>query len=312
MELLKDPHITFRKVANLLTISDKTVMDTFYKNLPEHQPILSRVLCIDEVNLGRNSIKKFVAVLLNFETNDIVDIIYGRTKDSLHSFFQKLPKEALDSVEYVSSDMFEGYRTMKGTYFTQARLCIDSFHVIQLINEMFNKQLKAIMKGFDKDSDKYYLLKHKRFLLLKNGDSIDWFKQEYNRNLGYYIYLLKVRELLLNINPIIKEIYDLKETYIAFNRLKDKELIEVQFEVIINSFSSHPNAEVAKVGRTLNKWKLEILNSFTWIKRRRISNGPIESRNKTIKLLIFNAAGYRNFDHLRRRIIYCINQKKKG
>ncbi|QIK58300.1 transposase [Erysipelothrix sp. HDW6A] len=43
-----------------------------------------------------------------------------------------------------------------------------------------------------------------------------------------------------------------------------------------------------------------------------MSNGPIESRNKTIKLLIYNAAGYRNFDHLRRRIIYCINQKKKG
>ena len=148
--------------------------------------------------------------------------------------------------------MFEGYRTMKGTYFTQARLCIDSFNVIQLINEMFNKQLKAIMKGFDKDSDEYYLLKHKRFLLLKNRDSIDWFKQEYILKLGYYIYLLKVRELLFNIKPIIKEIYDLKETYIAFNRLKDKELIEVQFEVIINSFSSHSNAEVSKVGSTLN------------------------------------------------------------
>jgi hypothetical protein len=38
---------------------------------------------------------------------------------------------------------------------------------------------------------------------------------------------------------------------------------------------------------------------------------PIESRNNTIKLLIRNAAGYRNFDHLRSRIIYCINTKKK-
>ena len=255
MELLKDPHFTFRKVADLLTLSDKTVMDTFYKNLPEHHPVLPRVLCIDEVYLGSNAIKKYVAILLDFETHDIVDIIYGRTKDSLHSYFQKFPQQARDSVKYLSSDMFEGYRTLQGTYFKKARLCVDSFHVIQLINEMFNKQLKAIMKDFDKDSDEYYLLKHKRFILLKNGDSIDWFKQEYNHKLGYYIYLMKYRERLFNINPIIKEIYDLKEAYIKFNQLKDREAIKNQCEIIIKKFVSHPNVEGAKVGRTLNKWK---------------------------------------------------------
>ena len=60
----------------------------------------------------------------------------------------------------------------------------------------------------------------------------------------------------------------------------------------------------------MNKWKVEIINSFTWIEGRRISNGLMESRNNIIKLLIRNAAGYRNFEHLRLRIMYCINQKK--
>ena len=54
-------------------------------------------------------------------------------------------------------------------------------------------------------------------------------------------------------------------------------------------FYSHYNKEASKVGRTMNKWKVEILNSVTWIDVRRISNGPMESRNNIIKLLIHNA-----------------------
>lgn len=116
MELLKDPHLTFKKVAELLNLSTQTVIDSFYDNLPIYAPVLPRVLCIDEVYLGRNASKKYVAVLLNFETNEIVDIIYGRTKDSLHSYFQKFPKDALNKVEYLSCDMYEGYRFLNRTY----------------------------------------------------------------------------------------------------------------------------------------------------------------------------------------------------
>lgn len=129
--------------------------------------------------------------------------------------------------------------------------------------------------------------------------------------MGYHVYLMKYRQLLFDIHPLIKEIYDLKEDYLQFNRLKDKDTITRLFEIMISKFYSHPNKDVSRVGRTMSKWKQEILNSFTWVNGQRISNGPIESRNNIIKLLIRNAAGYRNFDHLRRRIIYCINHKKR-
>jgi len=109
MELAKDPHTTFKKIAELLHMSPSTVMDEFYRNLPVHHPIFPKVMCIDEVYLGRNSVKKYIAILLDFETNQIVDIIYGRTKDSLHSYFQKVPVNQLKKVKYLSSDMYEGY-----------------------------------------------------------------------------------------------------------------------------------------------------------------------------------------------------------
>ena len=311
MELLKDPHITFKKTAELLNLSANTVIDTFYNNLPQHTPYLPEVLCIDEIYLGRNASKKYVAVLLDFKTNQIVDIIYGRTKNALHSYFQKFSKEALNSVKYLSTDMYEGYRFLQRHYLNQARVCVDSFHIIQMINTMFNNQLKAIMNSFERNSIEYYLIKKKRFILLKNNSSINWFNHEYNHKLGYTLYLYKYKELLFNIDPLIKEIYDFKETYINFNRMKDREMIIDQLDQIINDFYNHPNKEISRVGRTMNKWKKEILNSFTWFNGKRISNGPIESRNNIIKLLIRNAAGHRNFEHLRLRIIYCINQKKK-
>ena len=120
----------------------------------------------NEVYLGRNATKKYVAILLDFKTNQIVDIIYGRTKDSLHSYFQKIPIETLNKVQYLSFDMYEGYRFLQRSYLKQSRLCVDSFHVIQTINTMFSSQRKAITKHFEEGSIEYYLLKKKRYILL--------------------------------------------------------------------------------------------------------------------------------------------------
>ncbi|MEG0327804.1 MAG: ISL3 family transposase [Erysipelothrix sp.] len=311
MELLKDPHTTFTYVARLLSLSDNTVIDTFYDNVPDYKPSMPEMLCIDEVYLGRNSTKKYAAVLLDFKKNAMTDIIYGRNKDDFHHYLQKFSKEELNKVKYLSTDMFEGYRSLQKMYFKHALLCVDSFHVIQLINTMFHKELLRIMRNYEKDSIEYYLLKHKKYFLLKNSDSVkDWYKQEYNHKLGYFLYLTRYRELLFNIDPLIKDLYELKVDYIAFNRLKDKELIIQRFDILLNRFINHENREIVRVGRTLLKWKQEILNSFNWYKGRRISNGPIESRNNTIKLVIRNAAGYRKFNHLRTRIIYCVNTNK--
>ena len=42
---------------------------------------------------------------------------------------------------------------------------------------------------------------------------------------------------------------------------------------------------------------------------RHISNGPIESVNSRIKLIKRNANGYRNFERLRKRVLYSLNRK---
>lgn len=66
--LLKDPHITFKKAAELCHLSATTAINTFVESLPDYQHHLPRVLCIDEVYLERKASTKHIGELLDFET----------------------------------------------------------------------------------------------------------------------------------------------------------------------------------------------------------------------------------------------------
>jgi hypothetical protein len=239
MELAKDPHRTFKNIAQTLCLSISTVIDHFYRNLPVFKPVLPEVLCIDEVYLGRKFSKKYVTHILDFKSNKTVDIIYGRTKNVFFPYFQKIPKSILNKVLFICSDMYVGFRQLQMTHFPHAKLCVDSFHVIKLINDMFNNFLKSLLRIYDDSSVEYYLLKQKRFVLLINQNKIDWFESRYDRKLGYHTNPLRYRELLFNIDPLIKEIYYLKEDYLSFNRLRDPSVIPDRFDHITRQFLSH-------------------------------------------------------------------------
>ena len=60
----------------------------------------------------------------------------------------------------------------------------------------------------------------------------------------------------------------------------------------------------------LQKWKVEIKNSFIRVNGRRISNGPIESTNSKIKTIIKTANGIRSFYRFRNRVLYSINKDR--
>lgn len=103
------------------------------------------MLCLDEVYLGRNATKKYVAILMNFESMEIIDVIYGRNKAALHSYFQRISLEERETVEFLSTDMYEGFRFLQQNYLKKVKVCVDPFHVIQLILKMFDKQIMIIL-----------------------------------------------------------------------------------------------------------------------------------------------------------------------
>ncbi len=308
MEMAKDEHRTFLGIANDLNISVTSAISMFMKYVPKSRMKLPEIICIDEVYLGRSSRKKYAVVLLDFQTSKIIDFIYGRNVEDCIRGLDKYSREERNKVQYISTDMYQGFIRLSKSMFPEAKVCIDSYHVISLIVTEMDKVLRSIMNEHDRMSIEYYLLKKYRYLILRNSNKVEWYKRNYNRRLCYYVSNQKLLEMLFQIDIRIMEMYKLKEDYISFNRYRTAN--DQQFNSLIKRFDNSSISGFKKISRTLKLNYNGIINSFTRIDGRRISNGPIESRNNTIKLVLRNAAGYRNFEHLRARVIYVINSKK--
>lgn len=56
--------------------------------------------------------------------------------------------------------MWEPYRDIAHLYFKNAKVCVDNFHVVKLINYAFIKVRIRVMRKYEKNSDEYYLLKN--------------------------------------------------------------------------------------------------------------------------------------------------------
>ena len=67
-----------------------------------------------------------------------------------------------------------------------------------------------------------------------------------------------------------------------------------------------------KVTGTYWKWRNEIASAITVRNEegKRYSNGPAEGLSNSIKTLIKDANGYKNFERLRKRILLVINYGK--
>lgn len=164
------------------------------------------------------------------------------------------------------------------------------------------------MYKFDRDSIEYYLLKQWNYLLMmKNGDIEDNIPQ-YNKKIGYAINKPQILDLILKIDPVLKKAYSWKEDYLNFNEDYTYEDASQRYDELYNELVKMNINEFKDVIGFLKNWKKEILNSFIYIEERRISNGPVESINGRIKILLKTLLKYKNFERLRNRIMYCINK----
>jgi transposase len=113
---------------------------------------------------------------------------------------------------------------------------------------------------------------------------------------------------LLSIDDDLKRAYRLKERYREFNLTAEYSTCDDELNELIYEFRNHKLVELRVFGKTLEKWKIEIKNSFLIFNKRRVSNGPIESTNSKIKTIIKTANGIRKFTRFRNRVMFAINK----
>lgn len=311
VQVLKDfkrCNYTFTSIAEKNHISISSAVNIFDQYVDMQPGVLPRVLSIDEFFLGRTFKEKFACVFINWETGQIIDIYPSRKKEKLYSYMQYVNKEQFDNVQYVSIDMNPTYRNFAHHFMKKSIVMVDSFHVVKNINDALNNLRISVMSKYKSDTVEYYLLKHWNKLLMQRKGNIEDNEPKYNKKIGYTLNKPQILELILNIDPTLKKAYQWKEDYLDFNEDYTYETAAQRYDELYKELALLNINQFSEILTLMKNWREEILNSFIQINGRRISNGPIESINGRIKVIMRNALKYKNFERLRQRIMYCINK----
>ena len=325
LKLLKLYNETFSSVARKMNISVTEVVKIFDQHVQPTRNKLSSVIGIDEFYFSRKAKNKYTLMILSLDKGYLVDILESRHKSDLKNYFKNISNEERLNVKYVSIDMNNVYRDIVHMYFPNAYLCVDPFHVIKLINKALDNIRLSLLHKYEnnKSGDEYYLLKYRKDLLYKESEYDQFNKPKYNHHFSYEISDSDKLNMMLDLNPKLKTSYFIKEDYMIFNdTINDYETKKEELEIIIQKCINSDIAELISIGLTLENWKEEILNSFiTYNKRKhtrtntreiqtvRVTNGPVEGRNKYIKIILRLANGYGNFTRFRNRTLYVLNKK---
>lgn len=314
LDALKPYNSTFSSVAKLYNVSVTTVISIFDKHVQISRKRLSPILCWDEFYFNRHSKYKYAFIVMDFKKKMILDILESRHSNIISDYFHNIPLYERQIVKFIIIDMYRNYRDIAHIFFPNAILCVDPFHVMKLVNDSLNTLRKRILRKYngDKESKTYKLLKYRYRLLLKNRGELETEKKFPDKILAHLTTERDLLDIILSIDEQLSTGYYLKERFVSFNnsdasnydgRVAKESILCEMITLMLNSNIN----EFMECAKTLNSWKEEILNSFTWIEGRRLSNGPIEGKNTYIKKIISNANGLNNFARARNKFMYSQN-----
>lgn len=300
---------SMRLIAKHFNISSHTVLkqlDTIginyrfsYHYLPEH-------LSIDEFKSVKNVSGAMSLLFIDARTHEPIDIVENRQQHYLSDYFMRYSLESRRKVKSVTIDMYSPYFRVIKDSFPNAKIIIDRFHIVQLLNRALNqvriREMKKIRYLQPRD---YRKLKKQWRLLLKN----DW-ELNYEDYYGHRLYEGLVSEQMM-VNYLINLSKPLSKAYHIANKLryslKNCDFKRFKEQLLQSKMESYPQ-KMRTALNSLIKYLDSIENSFVFT----LSNGPIEGINNKIKLIKRSGYGYRNFKNLRNRVLISFNLIKKS
>jgi len=337
---LKDPALTFTAVAKRHSLSASSVALIFDKGVIVPRRPLPVCLSLDEVAAFKTPQSNYVCILVDYIDKKVVDLLPSRKKADLIDYFYAIPLEERKKVKYVSFDMWFSYREVSRLLFPNCKMIVDKFHVLQELTRRVTKVRVRVMNRFKHISDRleakakqlkacsqilppeaqeklyqaqinYYLLKKFDWMIMSKDPKIDDpnVEKRFNRKLNRYCNLYDLMTMIEAIDPELTEAIEIKEMIFNFYRHSTINNAEKELTDIIITLRRSTVPELSSFANTLTQWKREIVNSFIMIKgiNKKMNNGFIENRNKTIKLIKHSSNGYHNWNRFRSRVLYCLN-----
>jgi transposase len=220
--------------------------------------------------------REFVSVIVDFKGRRVMEVVEGKRAAELEVALAYIPGR--ENVRHVVLDLCDPFKNFARSFFPNASLVADKFHVLRLLSPAINKRRKAITG--DRRS-----LEVRRWLLRNGKDLHPIQRFSLNRWLDGF--------------PELQEVYHAKEALHGFYRIRGQRRAEYAFTALTDRFALSTLPEIQTLRRTLLKWRREILAYFAT----RLTNGRTEGFNNKAKLVKRRAYGYRSFRNYRLRLL---------
>lgn len=265
-------------------VSSDFVYKIFYEQLELKRRMNNQypwpiALGFDEHGIGKNKQTgrtQFVTMVVNQSRGSLMEVVKGKSIDELIDGLRHIPGR--ENVRFVTMDMCDPYRGFVKLFFPQAHIIADKFHVLRLLTAAIMRERKAIV-GSNAN-------RRARKLLLVSSKKLDYFDA------------LTIRRYLENY-PKLKELYEFKESLHEIYRIKHPRAAGRALDALILLSQCSVTPEIKTLGKTLLKWKAEVLNYF----HTRITNARVESFNNTASMVRRCAYGYRSLNNYRLRVL---------
>ena len=252
------------------------------QHMPTIRPArLPSAISFDEFK-GNVGGEKFQCIVTDPLAQRVFDILSNRTVSGIQDYLLSFPNR--DDVKYVVMDMNKGFRDVARTFFPNAKIIIDRFHVVRYCTWALDNVRREVQKHLPASQRKYF--KRSRRLLLAHREKLS----EEDR---------LALDVMLRFSDRLAQAYALKEQFYSFMNAPNRKTAVQRLDMFLDACNRLKLPEFDDCRRMLRNWRPYILNAFDIP----LSNGFTEGCNNAIKALKRVAFGFRSFHSFRARIL---------
>ena len=221
----------------------------------------------------------------------LLDLVPGRSGQAYKTWLTERGDAFRAGVQIATLDPFRGYKNAIDDQLEDARAVLDAFHVVKLATGVIDEVRRRVQQDIHghrgRRDDPLYRIRN----ILRAGEEHLTDRQRARLDTAWTADERHVEvELAWRCAQQVRSAYH-QDSPAAGRKIAEK---------ILQSFTSCPIPEVARLGRTLKQWRTEYLGYFD---TNGASNGGTEAVNGLIELHRRVARGFRNRDNYRLRML---------
>ncbi len=273
---------SFSDLAREYGVHEKTVRNIFYGR---YAPVIAQqrfetpeYLGIDEIKIAGG----LRGVITNISERSGIEFLPKNTSAVLSAYFDRLPNRG--NVKAVAMDCAQHYRALARTFFPQAAVVADKFHILRAADLAVDKTRIAIRESIATRRGKLKLKRDKYILKTRERSLSDWEREQIER---------WRREV-----PLLGAIYDLKEEFYLIYEAKSAQEARMRFDTWRHHIPHEAGQFWAPILTTWGNWEAEILAYWN----HPITNAYTECTNMLTRAIDSLGRGY-SFDALRVKML---------